>query len=219
VENTIPIAKQVEMLQELIDNLCNPLPVQLRAKLMHIWQEDSLATNNREDLRRIESSSQSNTSQYSELRALASTRRGNLRLNSLDHQEPEGRSLLLDSSALSLQEPYESYQLGRYNNKQILVEWVHMMEHEDIPEFKRRRIQLLAEMLHRSPKPIDFRVLDCVRFVQPNVHPSYSIVMLTQLQVRKPDLSGIRQSLSDILQQPNKYKVLVAYRQLATQEY
>lgn len=128
-ENAFPIGKPLqEMIQELIGNLCDSLPVQLQAKLSHVWQEDSLATDNREDLQNIELSSQSAVPQYLELRALLSTRRGNLQLSSPDYQELGGESLLLDSNALLLEKSCESYQVGWYNGKQVFVEYVHMVE-------------------------------------------------------------------------------------------
>jgi len=157
-----------EELQELIQKLWNSLPAGHQEKLENLLVTDSSQD---EALRDIVTNTQSG--HYSELGALASTKLDILRLKRDKNQDQElpiekGESLLLVSDALHIEDVFgDGLSIGRYYNKQVLVEWVSPTpKWNKLSEPHREQRMLFTTKIFRRPsKPTGFRVLDCLGFV------------------------------------------------------
>ncbi|KAA8903438.1 kinase-like domain-containing protein [Sphaerosporella brunnea] len=207
-------------LQELIECLENALPTRHREKLRQVWLQDSLASSN-ETLHGIGSSLQSH--QYSELGVLASTKLETRRLEGdetevSEFNNPESASLLLSSDGLHIQKRFdEGLSIAQYHDKQVFVEWVSRTAkwNEMAHPARLQRMQLMAEVFHRSSKPSSFRVLKCIGFVAPTAssRSDYGFVYsFPEPTLRQRSIEGIQGnpkglapiSLFEILNQRNK---------------
>ncbi|KAF8245664.1 kinase-like protein [Wilcoxina mikolae CBS 423.85] len=157
-----------EELQELIEQLLNALPNGDKKKL-----EGSLVTDSCE----YEALHNIMQSGNSALGALASTKLEILRLREDRNQDSESlaskgeESLRLDSDKLRIEEQdfSDGLSIGRYYDKQVLVErvsctakWNKMSEPQ-----KEQHMRFKAKIFRLPKKPSGFRVLDCLGFVIP----------------------------------------------------
>lgn len=156
-----------EELQRLIDRLWAPLPPDLRERVRCVWLADSLAPDDSEALQTIESSTQQ---EYSDLSQLMSATLEQLRLEFSEFRPTGVESLLpvFDFNDLEIERYFSRYGLGRYCGGRVLIEWVmRLHEWRVLPEIQKGRIRRLAEVLSRRNKlnKPNFCVLDCVGLV------------------------------------------------------
>lgn len=85
------------------------------------------------------------------------------------------RSFLLDIQDLERGKEFQEDQwIGIYRKEtQVLIEYVdYTSKHDRMPVAERRlQMKLLTDVLHKTPKPAKFRVLDCIGFVESMADP------------------------------------------------
>lgn len=158
-----------EELQGLVQELWDLLPPGYQKRMELVWRETSLETDDISSLRDIESSSLSVGKRlYSEVSAVAAMKA--LRLEISATARTGEQSFLLDIQDFKREKELQEDQwIGMYRkDTQVLIEYiVYTSKHHRIPVAERGlRMELLAEALHKTPKPAGFRVLDCIGFVE-----------------------------------------------------
>jgi len=170
-EVALPIRKPYhEELQELIETLWTSLPAGHQEKL-----KNSLVTDSFEDEALHDIVSNTWSSPYSDLAALASTKLEIQRLSEDKNQDSEGESLLLISDELRIEREFSAgLSVGWYNDQQVFVELVSpTTKWNDMSEFQREQHMRFTTKIFCLPsKPSGFRVLDCLGFVMPTTATS-----------------------------------------------
>lgn len=163
-----------ELLHQLIEKLLKPLPLLYRKRVDQVWQQLCTTTNETQVLE--------GSLAYRDIVAISSIRA--LRLALYDHFRLEGHvGMLLPARSLELDVRLNSklsFRTGWYSSCkgakvssptvppiQVLVERIYLPPNLTAQSSEERitRINALAELLHQSPKPKDFRVLDCLGFI------------------------------------------------------
>jgi len=157
-----------EELKVFIDKLCNSLPAMQREKQRQMWLVDSLDTS-RKGLHDIESSKLS--SQYSDLGVMASTKQEIMTNDDNQDTEmprPKAKSLKLNPDTFQTKCNFdEGLSIGRYDDKQVLVETIsHTANWGDMSGHRREQhMQRTAEVFS---KLFGKYILECRGFVTPS---------------------------------------------------
>ena len=170
-----------ELLHQLIEKLLKILPPNYRRRVDQLWQQIYISINDTgAHLERSLEIGSTAGAQYEELAVVSSMRA--LRLGFYEQFRLVGSTgLLLPAECLEYdRKPSGSkYQTGWYRPSeaamesvervaiQVLIERIYCPSNITAQSAEERttRIGALAELLHQTPKPKDFRVLDCIGFI------------------------------------------------------
>lgn len=164
-----------EELQGLVQKLWDLLPPGYEQRMKPVWDEEApLETNDISSLRDIESKFPSvEKPHYSKPSAVETTKA--LRLEISTTIKTGERNFLLDIQDLERRREFQEYQwIGIYRKEtQVLIEYVdYTSKHDRMPVAERSlQMKFLTEVLHKTPKPAGFRVLDCIGFVESMADP------------------------------------------------
>ena len=204
-----------ELLHQLVEKLLRTLPPIYRKRVDQIWQQLYINTNDTKALGGGSLATGSATdSQYEDIAVMSSMRA--LRLVFYDHFRLVGDvGLLLPERSLKADKVFNSkskHRIGWYNSCegtkdqseiapiQVLVERIYCppIIMAQSAEERTTWIGALAELLHQKPKPKDFRVLDCLGFIDSSLHEGFDFLyQFPHAVVGAPRLTP--KSLDDLL--------------------
>ncbi len=203
-----------ELLHQLVEKLLRSLVPIYRKRVDQVWQQLYINTNDTKIRgERSLAVGSATDSQYGDIFAMSSIRA--LRLAFYDHFRLVGDvGLLLPERSLKADVFFNSkskHQIGWYSSSegsknssqtpiQVLVERIFCPPITTIQSSEERttRIGALAELLHQKPKPKDFRVLDCLGFIDSSLSEGFDFLYeFPRAVVGGPRL--IPKSLDDLL--------------------
>ena len=185
--------QRYELLHQLIEKLLKILPLTYSRRIDQVCQQLYVGADETQAFRdRSLTLMNVNDSKHEDILAISSMKA--LRLEFYDQFRRDGDvGLLLPERGLSFDEDFNSPskpRIGWYHRDegtendsqivpvQVLVERIYCPPTIKIESSEERvaRIGALAELLHQKPKPKDFRVLDCLGFVDSSLNQGFEFV-------------------------------------------